>query len=178
MVDMDSDTFNKYLRRMKTDEKAFRKIYKYYLPKIKYRVISKYGNSVDFEDVAHDVFTRLFRYDNYPFVENPTSWIYKICDNTVMDDLRKYRNETPLNDGMLSVQSSENLSEAEGDANFFGVLRNLDGESAEIVKLVFWDGYNLKEISAILGINYGTVRQKYSRALKKLRGILKNGKEC
>lgn len=169
---MNSDKFNRYLAQLRTSEAAFKKIYEYYLPKLKVHVKAKFGNRVDFEDVAHDVFTRLIRADNLPEVESPTAWMYKICDNIALDHLRKNRYSMPFDEGIASCSIEEEKYSAEGDGGYFSVLDHLQGEEREIVKLVTWDGYNLKEVSKILNVSHGSARQKYSRALKKLKSFL------
>lgn len=166
--------FNRLLRQLKTSEAAFREIYEYYLPRIKYRVVSKYGGRVDFEDVAHDVFTKLIRMEAPPEVQSPNAWIYRICDNAVMDALRRTGREVGLNEDILSAPQTGPLTvgEVEADSDFFSVLSHLGKEDAELVRLVIWEGYNLKEAAGLLGMGHGAARQRYSRALKKLKDYL------
>ena len=174
---MNAETFNKYLKQIRNSERAFREIYEYYLPKIKYHVKAKYGNGVDFEDVAHDVFTKLIRLADPPEVENPTAWIYRICDNAANDQLAAKRGEVPLDEkiGVSPPASVVTISAAESESDYFSLVNKLPEDDAEIVILVTWEGYNLKEAADILGLTHGAARQKYSRALKKLKAIL-NGK--
>ena len=172
---MDKQRFNRLLKKMQKDENAFREVYEYYLPKIKYRVYSKFGGKVDFEDVAHDLFTRLLRLAAPPEVENPNAWIYRICDNISCDRLRGVGTQLPLDEipeGTYSSYDGEILSD--GEMDFFSLISMLDGESATIVKLVIWDDYSLKEVASMLGIKHGTARQKYSRALIRLRAYIKD----
>lgn len=169
---MNADTFNRYLSELKTSEAAFRKIYEYYLPKLKVHILSRFGRQVDFEDVAHDLFTKLIRADALPWVENPTAWMYKICDNLALDHLRRKDNGVPLDERIASGLEGESRLNAEGDTGFFDLLDRLDGDEREIVKLIIWEGYNLKEGAKLLKISHGAARQKYSRALKKLKGLL------
>lgn len=174
---MTSEAFNKYLKRIRTDEKAFRAIYEYYLPKIKYHVLSKYGRSVDFEDVAHDAFTKLIRLEDPPEVENPTAWIYKICDNAANDQISARGGELPLDERVDASPppSVKTLADAESESDYFSLVGKLERSDAEIVLLITFEGYNLKEAAEILGLSHVAARQKYSRALKKLK-ILLNGK--
>ena len=171
---MKADVFNRLLKQLKGSEQAFRQIYEYYLPRIKYHVASKYGSRVDFEDVAHDLFTKLIRMESPPEVQSPTAWIYRICDNIVLDKLRRTRGEVELNESISAAPITGSLTEAEVDSNadFFKILSHLDNESSQLVRLVVWDGYNLKEAAQILKIGYGAARQRYSRALKKLKDYL------
>ncbi len=168
---MNSARFNKLFKRISDSESAFREIYEYFLPKIKYRVFSKYGNSVDFEDVAHDVFTRLLSIKDPPQVDNPIAYVYKICDNVALDHLRKKKSTVPLDENYGT--SADEIAFEEGEMCFFSALKLIDEDSAGIVRMVLWEGYNLREVSEILGISYGAARQKYSRAVKKLKEKIK-----
>ena len=109
-----------------------------------------------------------------PLVENPTAWVFKICDNLVLDEMRKNQPTLPIEEQVVSASTTGSLTVAETESNtdFFSLLSRLDEESATIVKLSVWDGYNLKEIAKILNLSHGTARQKYSRALKKLKNYL------
>jgi len=167
---MNSETFNRYLRQIKSSEEAFRKIYEYYLPKLKYRVVSRYGRQVDFEDVAHDLFMKLIRTEDPPYVENPTAWIYRICDNIAYDHIRRRNRDVSLDDYLTAtLPGGEGVERSEEASDFFGVLSNLDKDDRELVAMVLWEGFSLKECAEMLGAGYGAVRQRYSRALKKLK---------
>ncbi len=168
---MDGKTFNGLLAKIKTDERAFRKIYEYYLPKIKYRILSKYGGQVDWEDVAHEFFVRLLKMPAPPFVESPTAWVYRSCENIAYDLVKNQNRFTELDERTASAPDLNSASDEESD--FFSALNLLEGDDREIVKLVIWDGYNLKEASAMLGLTHAAGRQKYSRALKKLKKLTK-----
>ena len=48
-------------------------------------------------------------------------------------------------------------------------LKMLEKDERELIYLVHWDGYNLKEIAEILGVSHANARKKYSRTIKKLK---------
>ena len=170
---MNSITFNRCLAQIKTSESAFREIYEYYLPKIKYHLKFRFGDQVDFEDVAHDLFTRLIRMEKPPWVDNPTAWVYKICDNIALDAIKQKSGFTAIDERTaISAQAQVDYERVEENSAFFAVLRNIDSEDAELVKLIIWDGYNIKEAAKIIGVSHGAARQRYSRALKKLKMYL------
>ncbi len=128
---------------------------------------------MEFEDVAHEFFTRLIRMEKPPWVDNPTAWVYKICDNIALDLIRKNGFSDTIDERTaISAQAQEDFDSIEENSAFFAVLRNIDEEDAQLVKLVIWDGYNIKEAAKIMGINHGAARQRYSRALKKLKKYL------
>ncbi|RUQ99088.1 RNA polymerase sigma factor [Labedella endophytica] len=48
----------------------------------------------------------------------------------------------------------------------------LPAEDAELVRLVYWDGFRSHEAAAVLGINPSTARSRLSRAKQTLRAVL------
>lgn len=173
---MNAEKINRCLKRLRYDRDAFTEIYNFYLPKIKKRVLFRFGQKVDFEDVAHELFTKLITGDDFHYVESPTSWIYRICDNLCIDYLKKKGQTVNIDD----VPPSELICEAPETENgefenegFFAIISSLDERSRQVIKLRHFDGYNLKEIAVLLNIPHANVRKIYSRALKKLKKILK-----
>lgn len=51
-------------------------------------------------------------------------------------------------------------------------LNRLPAEDAELVRLVYWDGFASHEAAAVLGINPSTARSRLSRAKQQLREAL------
>lgn len=169
---MNAKRFNRCLSLISQDERAFREIYEYYLPKVKCHVLTRYGRQVDFEDVAHDLFTRLIGMKNPPEVANPTAWILRIADNVCLDAIRKSKYSSPFDDNLAAPTEAYGYGTTERvDSNsaFFAILQKLKPDDAELMTLVFWYGYSLKDCAEILGITYPSARQRYSRALKQLR---------
>lgn len=64
------------------------------------------------------------------------------------------------------------MSEQERYGDLYEELQKLDDESRSIIEKVYWEGYSQKEVADILGIKYSTVRQKHSRAVKRLKKYL------
>ena len=42
------------------------------------------------------------------------------------------------------------------------------------MELHYWEGYSLKEIAPMIGMEYAAVRQRHNRLLSKLKSALKN----
>lgn len=164
---MDEKEFNKLLKNL-TIAKNFNKLYTFYYPKIVSHIYFKFHNKNLGEDVAQDFFLKLLDKGVDSYIERPTAWVYTVCDNLAKDALKK---------NQKYVLSSENLNLSEPDDTFenalFGeykdCLKSLDTQTRDIIIKHFYEGYTLKEIAEISEINYGTVRQKCSRGLKKLK---------
>ena len=166
---MEEETFNKLLKDIH-DPCAFDTLYKFYYPKIVRHIISKFRRKDLGEDVAQEFFIKLIRLE-FEYVRRPASWIYVSCDNIARDFLnndKKY-NMAFTEDEKKSEEAFEHLIFGE----FRDTIKSLEPDTYEIIVKHYFEGYSLKEISEITGMNYNTVRQKCSRGLKKLKEISK-----
>ncbi len=98
--------------------------------------------------------------------------------NSAIDHYRKEKRRRRLNGG----DDLPDLADEDGEIKIMAfptekfwetIYTSLDEQSAEILKLWAEEGYKLKEIGELLGINHKTVETKKRRAIEKLR---KSGK--
>ncbi len=163
---MEKRKFNIILKRIKNDDKAFEELYQYYARRIVFHLTPIYGRELA-EDVSHEFFLKLISGKiEYKYIEKPTTWIYKCCDNIAKTRIRLDSKYEPLYDNIEYKEFYESI-EVKID------LDKLDQLSKKIILMYYWEGYNLEEISEILKINYATVRKRHSRAIGKLKKILK-----
>lgn len=164
---MNGKEFNKLVKNLSI-AKCFDKLYFFYYPKIVAHIYFKFHNKSLAEDIAQDFFLKLLDKGVDCPIEYPTAWVYTVCDNLAKDVIKKDKKY---------ALSLENLKLSEPDDAFenalFGEYRNslktLDTQTHDIIIKHYYEGYSLKEIAEILGLNYSTVRQKCSRGLKKLK---------
>lgn len=108
------------------------------------------------------------------------SWIFKICQNTIYDELRrgraKTRGEDPASKLQLNVQYYEELLasqktteqltlEKELRAELLGAVFMLPDKLKDIVILRFFHGKKFGEISSLLGISDSTTKYKLNKAI-------------
>ena len=172
---MDKNKFNFYLKNLNKKQRYLEEIYLFYFPKIVIHINRKFNKQISGEDIAQDFFIKLKNYSYKDFIESPISWIYKISENIAYDKLRKQKkalvfNEAINNDLEFCFEQLDFIYE-------FNCLKEklkiFDIITQRIIYLVYWEGYNLKEISLMLNTNYSTIKQKHNRCLKKLKKILK-----
>ena len=87
------------------------------------------------------------------------SWLYKVCRNLWLDQVRRSRRLAPEPPGPELA--------AEGD-----VLEELLQEEREIVTLHYYGGLSLKEAGEAMGLTPGAARTLLCRARKKLKSRL------
>lgn len=163
--------FNFLLKTLHTSVHSIEILYDYYFPKIVIHIGKKYGKPLA-EDVAQDFFNWLLDSDNLPKVTNPTSWVFLNCESIAKRKLQK--DSRLLYKEIVAEGSEENASlfKEEMFGDLYSAIKELNIDEQRIIEMYYWEGYQLKEIAEILGIQYSTVKQKHKRLLKKLKNIL------
>ncbi len=132
-------------------------------------------DELDAEDLLQnsfvDVFTKLntFRYQS-----SVGAWIKRIVVNNCINFLKKRRLYfEELNDKFHSVETddTEEPMRLNVEAVNNAVMKLPDGYRV-VFSLYMMEGYDHKEIAAILNISEATSKSQYSRAKKKLRELL------
>lgn len=140
----------------------------------------------DVEDLAQDIF--LIAYSRIEQLKQPGSidcWLYKITRRYVSRHLKKCRQKEKRElswDGEINQLSVRNQSSGDWermcaqmeyeDLRLF--LERLDAVEQTIVRMRYLKGFSLVETAELLHMNYNTVKTVKSRALKKLREMLKD----
>ena len=147
-------------------------LYREYYGKVYGYIVSKINNPHDAEDLAADVFVKIYaKLDT--FDENKASlstWIYTVTKNTLTDYYRtrkvfaampeEIEDETSVVDEVCNAEALENLAIA---------LETLEKRERDIIILHYYSGKTLKEIAEKLGISYSYVKILQNKALEHLR---------
>lgn len=168
---MNAQKFNDLLKRMKYDKNAVEEFYNAFYLSIKAHVQYRFGKLVNPEDMAHDVFMKLYTMETPSYVEAPAKWLGKFTDNFVIDKIRVSHPELEL---LESHPSDFDLEKTIVKFDLKNAISRLDQVSQKIIYLNYWERYSLKEVAVILKMSYGNVRQIASRAYKELRPYLKS----
>lgn len=132
-------------------------------------------NKHDAQDVSHDAYLQIWAAaGNYTAAGKPLAWIFTITRNLARMRLRERTRTTVISpedwgnlfDGAPSADQEDRLI-------LESLLGTLADEERQIVILHAMTGLKHREIAELLGLGLPTVLSKYSRALKKLRGALK-----
>lgn len=145
------------------------------------------GNEQDAEDVVQETFLRaykqLHRFDGRASFG---TWLYRICVNCSLDLLHRRRSskETPLSDGgeamthwLDSIAAPGPSPERMAHSNrigesLHGALEQLTDAERSAFLLRHYEGCDIREIAASLGIGIGAAKQSVFRAVQKLRRVL------
>lgn len=156
---------------MKYDKNAVEEFYNAFYLTIKAHVKYRFGYLADPEDMAQDIFMKLYTMETPSYVKAPAKWLGKFSDNFVIDQLRVSHPELEL---LESHPSDFDLEKTIMKFDLKNAISRLDQVSQKIIYLNYWERYSLKEVAVILKMSYGNVRQIACRAYKKLKLYLKS----
>ena len=137
------------------------------------------GDSMEAEEVVHDVMLKLWQFNKELTREQREAWLYKSCIRASIDRIRKkIRREMLLDGAMICVgaQVCEIEREYESVNMVEKVKRGLEQlpQGYKVVlSLYLFEGYDYGEIADLLKVGESTVRSQYLRGKKKLSEIVK-----
>lgn len=167
----------------RTDREAFGRLYEVYYERILGYCIRRLNDRAAAEDACSDTFlfvarkVSTFRGDKE---EDFRRWVYRIATNQVNAHLRRKLRRKKLWDSAiqekrLPVNSSTNSRDSHQSLDWSIVhqaLQRLSVKEQTIVTLRLLEEISHDEIALIMKLRPGTVRVVYSRAIKKLRGLI------
>ena len=139
------------------------------------------GNRADAEDLAQDVFIRVFRsLDSYQDLDGGSfeGWLHRITTNLFLDQVRRKARLRfhPLGDALESLGSVPAAHDVAlpgaFDADVEAALTALPAEFRAPVLLADVDGLSYDEVGEVLGLKLGTVRSRIHRGRARLRRAL------
>jgi RNA polymerase sigma-70 factor (ECF subfamily) len=154
-----------------------------------YRVAYQFaGNHHDAEDIAQDVFIKVFRsLDRFRQDAQLTSWLYRIIMNACIDHRRRSRFSSSAAFGDEAEQTMLNAPEETPgpEERAYGselgqVLESEIGRLPKGQRVVFvmrhHQGMKLCEIAEALGLAEGTVKRQLHAAVHRLREALRHAR--
>lgn len=150
-------------------------IFREYYNKVCGYIYSKVSSPQDAEDIAGDVFLKVFKkIDSFDDSKSSLStWIFTITRNTLTDWFRTHRSfaEIPesVDDG-CSVDDA--VCSAETLESFANALEKLEKRERDIIILRFYSGKTLKETAEKMGISYAYAKVLQNKAFEKMKEVL------
>ena len=144
--------------------------YKYCVVKFKIYVMHMFGNKIDAEETAFDIFHyKIFLIKNYSYVLLPNRWLFKVARNYVLDKLKSDKKYRSLIENIDADRVYEDYLER---ADLKQALRKLEKRPLQVIWLHYFGGYKFKEISQTLGITAKSASNICKSAAKKLNELL------
>ncbi len=133
------------------------------------------------DDLLSDYYLKLRQViDKYDPTYKFTTFVRVVFKNLVKDYFKK-TTESPLDDEVYAeIDSGEPalVDALEADYQFGQIqlaLQTLDADSQEVIFLKYIEDLSYEEITALIGGTQEALRQRLSRALKKLKDVLARG---
>jgi RNA polymerase sigma-70 factor (ECF subfamily) len=120
-------------------------------------------------DIVQRVFLDYIQYGkSFKSEEHRGNWLFKVTANKIGDFLRDYyrrsRNEIPLDSAREHAAALDN-------GLFLEEIRRLPQKQSETIYLYYYQGYSIKEISVILGVQPSTVKNNLLKGRENLKNI-------
>ena len=181
------------IKAKRGDIEAFEQLIEIYQKKVFNIALRMIGNYEDANDMAQEVFIRVFR-SLKDFKEQSTfsTWIYRITTNVCLDEIRKRKNKKVVyidedvknDDGEIKrqVESDDPTPELVAEKNYVKQVVNeainmLSEEHRTVIVLRDIQGFSYEEIAKITKCPEGTVKSRINRARHALKDILSTKKE-
>lgn len=151
----------------------FKQVYLKWLKPVYRYFYFRLGNVKDAEDLTSQVFLKA--YEDLPRYRNRgcfSAWLFSIAHARAVDFYRKGRREVTLDNMDLTSPSADLLSQAIYDSEverLFALLKNLDEDEQELIRLRFMAELSYSEIGQILHRKEDAVRKSISRLLDRLQ---------
>lgn len=167
-----------YLTLIETEKnkRKFERIYLSYKQTMFYAAKRILKNEHTAEDAVHQAFLRVINHldkineDDY---HKARAFLVVITEHIAIDIYRKQSKENTLSFDELEIYIADNsLPEYEVFNEVSSAIEKLSLNYSTVLRLKFSQGYNNSEIAQILDITEDNVRQRISRARKKLEQLL------
>jgi RNA polymerase sigma-70 factor (ECF subfamily) len=156
------------------DERAFGKLAEEYATRLYAVAFRLLGNRADAEDAVQRALLKSFAArDAYSPRWAISTWLYRILTNVCIDELRRRRPTTEVEDLRVSTPSPAAAIGARLDVA--RALEAVPREARVLIALHYVDGLSHRELAAIRGISINTVKSQLARGKAILRATLEGG---
>ena len=146
---------------------------------------SKLRNHETAMDISQECFFKAYKaLESYRFASSFSTWIYRICNNLIMDYLRKNsRNDIlPLDSTEYSIPDTSNdpqkiILERERVVQVREAIAALPEDYREVILMRDISGFSYAQIADMLDIELSAVKSRISRARTNLKEILLQNSE-
>lgn len=105
-------------------------------------------------------------------VERRRMWLFTIAHNVLFNHARTKRRRSALTERIRQQLASEPTPDYSETAAIRDVVDRLPDVQRELVMLVHWDGFSIREAAELLGLNPSTARSRYAAAREALQRSL------
>lgn len=158
----------------------FKTFYEGFLKRVyKFVLFRVGGNRSLAEDLTQDIFLKAFEaYDRYDPAKSKSAWIYTIARNHLINYYKKERPGVDLeeleNTSLATFDARRAYMVGYDETELMKAIAKLPPEDAELIRLKYLEGWTFSELTQMLDKSSVALRTQASRALKRLKTLLKN----
>tara|TARA_Y100001958_G_C20937686_1_gene345456 strand:- start:66 stop:614 length:549 start_codon:yes stop_codon:yes gene_type:complete len=170
----DSDLIRKF---QSGDENSFDELVKKHLNNVFGFFLKVTGDSMVAEDLAQDVFMKLYKnLKNFRHESSFSTYLFRINSNTANSWItrNKWKNILHLDQTHERGEIDSSIEKDWARKELWDEISKLPKKQRTVVMLRINETLSYKEISAITGMSEGTAKVNYHHALKKLKEVLDN----
>jgi RNA polymerase sigma factor (sigma-70 family) len=107
--------------------------------------------------------------------EGARMWLFGIARNTLANAQRSERRRWSLADRVRTEMTTATPTaspDTDQALEIRAALDTLEPDDAELIRLIHWDGFSVRESAELLGLNESTARSRHARAKDALRQAL------
>lgn len=167
----------------RNEESAFRLFVQRYEHDIATIIIGMLGNTPEADDIGQETFIRFFQsVDRFRGDSSIKTYLTRIAMNLALNEIKRrqrFKSRFLFFDGeeadlpFISDDDPMTIENRERDRQVQKAINALKPEYKAVVILRMIQGYDTRETSEILNIPIGTVLSRFSRAMSKLKTLLK-----
>lgn len=162
------------------DTEAFRLLVEQHQGQVRATVRSMLGPVPEADDVAQEVFIRLYKaLPEFRGEAQLSTYLSRIAINLCLNELKRRKRKgrwltfTRSDGPELQVEDTSARPERQDLQDALQqAMQRLDPDFRTVVTLRLVEGYSVKETAEILGLPKGTIASRLARAQQKLRSIL------
>jgi RNA polymerase sigma factor (sigma-70 family) len=155
------------------DQRAQRKLFELYAPKMMGVCLRYMKDHAQAEDVLQDGFVKVFtKLDKFSGDGSLEGWVRRIMVNTALDHLRKsnkFQANVSMDDVGYKVESDADVLASLIEEDLLKLIQEMPTGYKTVFNMFAIEGYSHKEIGERLGVSENTSKSQYSRAKAYLR---------
>lgn len=164
----------------KTDIEEISEIYERHGTRLLRMCYLYLGSKEKAEDALQETFVNICRnYGNYRGGSDIKTWITRIAINVCLNEIKRSKNHTVLSlsgdDEGWDFPDESNNADIELNLVFVGIIKKLPLKLRQVTIMYYYMGYNMREISDLLGMNRSSVefyiKQSKKEIKKELKGV-------
>ncbi|MHB8193301.1 MAG: RNA polymerase sigma factor [Bellilinea sp.] len=163
------------------DLREFGVLYKRYVNPVFRYLYSRTGNVHEAEDITAQTFLiALETFERFRGDGHFSSWLFGIARNKVIDHYRQRKPVVPIEDAASEAENTDPLIAAiqsEQAAAAAKLIKTLDEDEQELLRLRFLAGMSFREIAHLLRRNEDAVKKTTYRLLARLQSQLEKSDE-